>query len=155
MPAIRRFRFDSAQGCVVEVPLTPAESALVNSELAHLLWRTIGIDPAARGSDGTRVLWFAEDHPEPVFIRPVVNPARINLESMLGLFALLDRLYEVDHTAPGAEAARDGLEKTLVDLAREGKKDDFYFLAQASAGIPQAKLDEVWSGARQRLRLVP
>jgi len=151
MPAIRRFRFDSERGCVVEVPLTPAETALVNSELAHL-WRTIGIDPAHLPAHGQAV-WFAEDHPEPVFIRPVVNPARINLESLLGLFALLDHLYEIDHTAPGAEAGREGLEKTLVDLARAGKKDDFYFLAQASAGVPQAKLDELWTGARQRLRM--
>lgn len=154
MPAIRRFRFDSDRRYVVEVPLTPAETSLVNSELAQL-WLRLGIVDSAMIPPPRQVLWFAEDHPEPVFVRPVVNPARINLESLLGFFALLDRLYEVDNTAPGAEADRDGLEKTLVDLARNGKKDDFYFLAQSSAGIPQAKLDEVWSGARQRLRMVP
>jgi len=154
MPAIRRFRFDSVQGCVVEVPLTPAETVLLNNEIAHLLQRLRVVDPVTIPPPQD-MFWFAEDHPEPVFIRPVVNPARINLESLLEFFALLDRLYEADHSAPGAEAARDGLEKTLVDLAREGKKDDFYFLARSSAGIDPSKLDEVWTGARQRLRMVP
>jgi len=80
----------------------------------------------------------------------------MRLESLLALFILFDEMIEqINRSDPGAVDDTENLEKTLVELARDGKKADFYFLAQASAGIPQAKLDEVWTGARRRLRLVP
>jgi hypothetical protein len=39
---------------------------------------------------------------------------------------------------------------TLVDLAREGRHDDFMFLAGAS-GVAIAKREELWDGTRARL----
>jgi len=60
------------------------------------------------------------------------------------------RSGESDH--PGATEAIENLEHVLVDIAKHGNKDDFYFLARAN-GITDEELDELWQGTRRRLKL--
>jgi len=57
---------------------------------------------------------------------------------------------ESDH--PGATEAIENLEHVLVDIAKRGNKDDFYFLARAN-GVIDEELDELWQGTRRRLKL--
>lgn len=153
MPMIRRFQWDSTTAQMVERAMDPAEyhivqdlfgrtSAAVRRELCH---------PVISGID-----FSISDEQHPRLVRPVPHSERVRLEALLALFAWFDACIANENpSGPGAVADAENLETTLVDLARAGKKDDFYFLARASAGIPHDKCDEVWTGARRRLRLVP
>ena len=56
--------------------------------------------------------------------------------------------------APGEQhVASPELHETLVEFAKAGNKDDFYFLARSSGLQDQMNLDTLWAGTRQRLRL--
>ena len=49
--------------------------------------------------------------------------------------------------------ARGELHETLVEFAKAGNRDDFYFLARSSGLQEQGDLDALWDGTRVRLRL--
>lgn len=70
-----------------------------------------------------------------------------------------DRWYLVGQNDPGDEPAETGpgaldgyedLIETLVDLARDDRRQDFDDLARAS-GVPADRLGALWSGTRRRL----
>ncbi len=54
---------------------------------------------------------------------------------------------------PLQEADQEELHATLVDLAKAGAKEDFYFLARSSGLQDVTDLDLLWSGTRRRLQL--
>ncbi len=55
--------------------------------------------------------------------------------------------------SPDAASGQEELYATLVDLAKAGAKEDFYFLARSSGLQDVTDLDLLWSGTRSRLRL--
>lgn len=160
MPVVRRYRYNAARDQVVEVPLTPEltivpgqfEVGGVNCRMNAVIE---AIDLYAQHLQHHQPLWFGEDHAEPVFIQPVPHPVRVAQEARLELFGMLAQVLERRTDAPGTEAGCDDLETTLVDLARTGSKEDFYFLARASGGVKAGQLDELWVGTRRRLKLEP
>jgi hypothetical protein len=55
--------------------------------------------------------------------------------------------------SPGEEESRTEIAKVLMEYVKQGNKEDFTFLARSEAHIPEDKIDEVWDGARRKLRL--
>lgn len=58
-----------------------------------------------------------------------------------------------DIHSPGEEESRAEIAKVLMEYVKQNNKEDFTFLARSEAHIPEDKIDEVWDGARRKLRL--
>lgn len=106
---------------------------------------------------GGRVLFFRDRPPE--FLTP---PPALSPESLRAFEAWLWQRERPAATevlryprliaGDSQSAVPPDTVALLVDFAREGRREDFDFLA-GSAGIPKAQHEEVWQGARARLGL--
>lgn len=55
--------------------------------------------------------------------------------------------------SPGEDAHGKELTATLLDLAKQDRKEDFAFLATSEGRVSLDKVDELWTGTRRRLHL--
>lgn len=84
-----------------------------------------------------------------------IDTERSIRETILGLYGAVDDGSRAPFMATRGDeqstVPADTIE-TLVDLAREGNRDDFMFLAGAS-GVRPEQHEELWAGTRKRLGL--
>jgi len=81
---------------------------------------------------------------------PLVENEPDNPDAYRRAFGIDD---EDDIYSPGEDDTRAEIAKVLMDFVKQNNKEDFIFLARSEAHIREDKIEEVWNGARRKLRL--
>lgn len=179
---VRRYRFNEQTQQVEEVPLTPVQVQEI-SEIWNRVGvqirtgfdqsgrdRTVMIFPDLRNEEAIERFMNPIVSPG-LMVQPAIHPERVRMqgyfevlrETIADMFRILpgwvlgpvlDRADEEENIySPGEEAVRTEIAKVLMEYVKQSNKEDFTFLARSEAHISDDKIDEVWEGARRKLKL--